>query len=93
MIRFGDTRFFHISEGYFLEDVVYVPEKIDSIIAMEYKHSTLNGRSIIVKRIFDIIGSIAGIIVFTPLMLVLAVLIKIDSRGPIIYKSKRIGKS
>ena len=27
-IRFYDTRFFHVSEGFFLEDVVYKPEKI-----------------------------------------------------------------
>jgi hypothetical protein len=56
--RFHDTRFFHISEGFFLEDVVYQPEIIQNIIALEYKHSKLDGWSIIVKRIFDLVGSI-----------------------------------
>ncbi|MDD2537102.1 MAG: sugar transferase [Candidatus Absconditabacteria bacterium] len=91
-IRFYETRFFHISEGYFLEDVVYKPEKIDNIIAMEYKHSKLDGRSLVVKRLFDIVGSFLGIILASPVMLVVALLIKIDSEGPIIYKSKRVGK-
>jgi hypothetical protein len=92
-IRFFETRFFHISEGYFLEDVVYKPEKIDNIIAMEYKHSQLDGWSLVVKRIFDLVGSIIGIIVFSPLMLGVALAIKLESKGPVIYKSKRVGKS
>jgi hypothetical protein len=91
-IRFYETRFFHISEGYFLEDVVYKPEKIDSIIAMEYKHSQLDGRSVVVKRLFDLVGSVIGIIIGLPFMLIIALLIKIDSPGPVIYKSKRVGK-
>ena len=92
-IRFYETRFFHISEGYFLEDVVYKPEKIDNIIAMEYKHSKLDGRSAVLKREFDIVGSVFGIIIGLPFMLIIALMIKIDSPGPIIYKSKRVGKN
>ena len=89
-IRFYETRFFHISEGYFLEDVVYKPEKIDNIIAMEYKHSKLDGRSVVLKRAFDLAGSIIGIIIGLPVMAVIALMIKIDSPGPVIYKSKRV---
>jgi lipopolysaccharide/colanic/teichoic acid biosynthesis glycosyltransferase len=90
--RFYETRFFHISEEYFLEDVVYKPEKIDTIVAMEYKHSKLDGRSLILKRIFDLVGSIVGICIGLPFMLIIALMIKIDSPGPVIYKSKRVGK-
>lgn len=54
-VRFSDnTRFYHISEGFFLEDVVYMPENIDNIIALEYKHSKLDGRAIVVKKLVDI---------------------------------------
>jgi lipopolysaccharide/colanic/teichoic acid biosynthesis glycosyltransferase len=91
-IRYSHTRFYHISEGFFLEDVVYTPENIDNIIALEYKHSKLDGRSLILKRLYDIFGSIALIIITSPLLILTAIAIKIDSRGPIIYKSKRIGK-
>jgi hypothetical protein len=89
-IRFYDTRFFHISEGYFLEDVVYKPEKIDNIIAMEYKHSQLDGRSLVLKRCVDLVGSLVGSIIALPFMLIIALLIKLDSPGPVIYKSKRV---
>lgn len=89
--RFHDTRFFHISEGFFLEDVVYKPEMIQNIIALEYKHSKLDGRSIVVKRIFDLIGSVVWIILLSPILLAIAIAIRIDSKGPVIYKSKRVG--
>lgn len=89
--RFHDTRFFHISEWFFLEDVVYKPELIQNIIALEYKHSKLDGWSIVVKRIFDLIGSFFWIIILSPILLLIAIAIKIDSKGPVIYKSKRVG--
>lgn len=88
----NETRFFHISEGFFLEDVVYTPEMIQNIIALEYKHSKLDGRSLILKRIFDVIGASIGLIVLSPLLLLIAIAIKCDSPGPIIYRSKRVGK-
>ena len=89
--RFHDTRFFHISEGFFLEDVVYKPEIIQNIVALEYKHSKLDGRSLVVKRVFDLVGSFFGIIFLSPLLLMIAIAIKLDSKGPVIYKSKRVG--
>lgn len=91
-IRFSHTRFYHISEWFFLEDVVYTPENIDNIIALEYKHSRLDWRSIVLKRIFDIGAASLLIIILSPLLILLAIFIKIDSPGPAIYRSKRIGK-
>lgn len=46
--------------------------------------------SLFLKRIFDIIMSLILIIVMSPLLMVLAILIKRDSKGEIIYKSTRI---
>lgn len=45
-----------------------------------------------VKRILDIILSIVGIIVLSPLLLIVSILIKITSKGPVIFKQQRIGK-
>ncbi len=91
-IRFYDTRFFHVSEGFFLEDVVYKPEKIWSIVAMEYTHSQLDWRSLVWKRIFDLIMATIALIVFAIPMIIIAIIIKIDSKWPAIYKSKRVWK-
>ena len=43
------------------------------------------------KRIFDIVASGLGLIVLSPLFLVLAILIKMDSKGPVFYRQVRVG--
>jgi len=92
-VRFSNNiRFYHISEWFFLEDVVYSPENIDNIIALEYKHSRLDGRSIILKKLTDIFSSLVLIIITLPFMILIGIIIKLDSRGPIFYTSKRVGR-
>ncbi len=44
-----------------------------------------------VKRFFDFVFALIGIIVLSPLFLILILLIKLDSRGPILFVQKRIG--
>ena len=44
-----------------------------------------------IKRILDIILSLCGMIVLSPLFLVLIIAIKLDSKGPVLFKQKRIG--
>lgn len=43
------------------------------------------------KRLFDIVGSGLGLIVLSPLFLVLAIWIKMDSEGPVFYRQVRVG--
>ncbi|MEG0254914.1 sugar transferase [Vagococcus sp.] len=45
------------------------------------------------KRIIDFILSLAGIIVLSPLLLILVIAIKVDSKGPVIFTQKRVGKN
>ena len=45
------------------------------------------------KRGIDLLLSLAGIIVLSPILLILCLAIKIDSKGPIIFKQKRVGKN
>lgn len=47
---------------------------------------------IVFKRLIDILLSGIACIVLTPIILILAVVIKIDSRGPVLFKQKRVGK-
>lgn len=46
--------------------------------------------SLVFKRVFDIIMSVILIVLFSPIMLLISLLIKFDSQGPIIYKQVRI---
>jgi O-antigen biosynthesis protein WbqP len=43
------------------------------------------------KRLIDIILSLIGLIVLSPIFLILIIAIKIDSRGPVLFKQKRVG--
>lgn len=44
------------------------------------------------KRLFDIVASGLGLIVLSPLFLILAIWIKLDSKGPVFYRQVRVGK-
>jgi undecaprenyl phosphate N,N'-diacetylbacillosamine 1-phosphate transferase len=45
----------------------------------------------LIKRGFDILGAAIGLFCFSPIMLLFAVLIKTDSKGPVIFRQERIG--
>lgn len=45
------------------------------------------------KRLFDIVGSAVGIVLLSPVFIVLAIWIKKESKGPVFYKQKRVGKN
>lgn len=45
-----------------------------------------------IKRLFDIIFSFFGLILISPLLLIVAILIKLSSPGPVFYRGQRIGK-
>ncbi|MEG0618601.1 MAG: sugar transferase [Bacilli bacterium] len=45
------------------------------------------------KRVIDFILSLVGIIVLSPLLLILVIAIKVDSKGPVIFTQKRVGKN
>jgi len=58
-------------------------------------HARLNEKSIqwFIKRCIDIIGTSLGIIAISPLLLLIALAIKLESPGPVFFKQKRIGKN
>ena len=45
------------------------------------------------KRLFDVIASGLGLIVLSPLFLILAIWIKLDSKGPVFYRQVRVGRN
>lgn len=46
---------------------------------------------LIVKRLFDFILALIGLILLSPLFLIIIISIKLDSRGPVFFKQKRVG--
>ena len=45
----------------------------------------------VIKRLIDIIGAVFGIIIFSPLMLLITAAIKLTSKGPILFRQERMG--
>lgn len=54
---------------------------------------TLNTYEQIIKRTMDILAGIVGVILSSPIMLVTAIAIKLDSPGPILFKQTRVGQN
>jgi len=66
--------------------------EIGGIPVVEVKKTPLDGWGRILKRLFDIIVSLLLIMLSSPVMLITAILIKLDSAGPIFYKNERSHK-
>ena len=74
----GDNR-----DGSTLEDNALYADILSSSLFSSVKKGT--------KRIFDIVGSFLGIIITSPVMLLIAVLIKLTSPGPVLFRQERVG--
>ena len=64
----------------------------DGVPLIEIKRTPLDGWGRILKRWVDIFGSIFGLIVLSPLFLIIAIIIKLDSEGPVFVRLKRISQ-
>lgn len=71
----------------------FAVDVISGVPLVELKHTALDGWGKVVKRALDIIGAVVGLIVFSPFFLVLSILIKLDSKGPVFVQLKRTSKN
>ena len=47
---------------------------------------------LILKRLFDFLASLTGLVILIPIFLIIAAAIKIDSQGPVFYRQERVGR-
>ncbi len=66
-------------------------EDLDGMPLINLFESPLHGWKIILKRVFDIALSGFAIIISFPLMVLIAIAIKLESQGPLIYRQERMG--
>ncbi|MDZ5696904.1 undecaprenyl-phosphate glucose phosphotransferase [Chelativorans sp. M5D2P16] len=64
---------------------------IGSVPMLDIFDRPINDWDSVAKRAFDIVFSLIGILLFSPVMLATAIAIKLDSKGPVIFKQKRHG--
>lgn len=66
-------------------------DTIDGIPVISLKNTPLDGWGKVVKRGFDVLASSICLIITSPLFLILSILIKLDSRGRVLYSAPRVG--
>ncbi|MFA6153088.1 undecaprenyl-phosphate glucose phosphotransferase [Mesorhizobium sp.] len=64
---------------------------IGSVPMLDIFDKPINDWDSVAKRAFDIVFSLIGIVVFSPVMLAAAIAIKLDSKGPVLFHQKRHG--
>jgi Undecaprenyl-phosphate galactose phosphotransferase WbaP len=70
-----------------------VIEDKQGILLVELKSNRIIGINAFVKRSIDMIGSLMGFLIFSPLFIIIPILIKLDTPGPILFVGKRIGRN
>ncbi|MCA9524527.1 MAG: undecaprenyl-phosphate glucose phosphotransferase [Myxococcales bacterium] len=66
-------------------------ESLDGLPVINLVESPLVGINAVAKRIFDVLFALAFLLIFSPLYLLLAIAVKLSSRGPIFYRQERMG--
>jgi len=66
-------------------------EEVDGIPFMKLKSMPMNVWNRLSKRMFDLIVSLILLILLSPIMIIIALLVKITSKGPLFYKQERVG--
>jgi len=61
-------------------------------LVIETNYHLLNTRETTIKRIFDMLLTLLLLLVCWPIFIILALLVRLDSKGPILYTQKRLGK-
>lgn len=68
------------------------PHNIGNTAALEIKNNLRSVGAQLTKRSIDVLGAVIGGLLISPLLLIIALAIKLDSPGPAIYKARRLGR-
>ncbi|HEY6730587.1 MAG TPA: sugar transferase [Solirubrobacterales bacterium] len=74
-------------------DGVRALDQVGGLPLLSIGTPTLTSVSMAAKRILDVAGSLALLLFFSPLMIAIAIAIKVESRGPIFFRQPRAGRS
>lgn len=84
----------HVNIDYFNNVIAHKTTEIFAgFTVLSYEASTFDYRRLFVKRIMDILGAIVGLAITIILTPFIALAIKLDSKGPVFFAQKRVGKN
>ncbi len=67
-------------------------QTISDVTLIEVKRTPLDGWGKIFKRVFDIVASLLGLVILFPLFLIISIIVKLDSDGPIFARLERVAQ-
>jgi len=67
--------------------------QIEGIPVVRWGRTPIEGYARLVKRLFDFVFSGLAIVLFSPLIAAIGLAVKLDSRGPILFKQRRVGRN
>jgi len=82
--------FYHIPSTVFLSDCRVIPSHFLWLPVQKYQLTRIEGWSLIMKRMIDIVGSLLWLLLLSPVLLIVALMIKLTSPGPVFYQQTRI---
>jgi len=75
------------------ENILHVRIPADSLTTYEILEESLRAKNaqLVLKRLFDVVIALLLITLFSPFLILITLLIKLTSRGPVLYSSERVG--
>jgi exopolysaccharide biosynthesis polyprenyl glycosylphosphotransferase len=67
-------------------------DDLHGVTLMGVRRFDLTRSSALVKRAFDLLGASIGLLVLSPLLIAIAIAVKLDSRGPVLFRQLRVGR-
>ena len=67
-------------------------DDVEGVALLGVRRFGLSRSAWIIKRTTDVVGAVVGLVLLAPLLVVIAVAIKLDSRGPVLYRQQRVGR-
>ncbi len=68
-------------------------EQVGSVLVMKYRHNLLRPLSTLLKRALELLACVLLLVLLSPLLGLLALLVKLSSPGPVFFRQDRIGRS
>ncbi|WP_293910344.1 sugar transferase, partial [Deinococcus sp.] len=68
------------------------PHNIGTLASLEIRNNLRSRRARAIKRTIDLLGSVIGTLAISPILLLIAIAIKLDSPGPAVYRARRLGR-
>ncbi|GAA5534860.1 undecaprenyl-phosphate galactose phosphotransferase WbaP [Deinococcus aluminii] len=68
------------------------PHNIGSVASLEIRNNLRSVRAGVMKRGIDLLGAVLGGLLISPVLLMIALAIRLDSPGPVVYRARRLGR-